>query len=115
MENCFITGSYAYGKPHADSDIDLVVFVDYDTKNILKRLALEDNGKLLLQTTEDPVRFGKLNLILIHNQDSFEIWKSGTEELTARSKWGTNPIDKETAKVYFNELREEAGIDDDYM
>ena len=62
----FITGSHIYGKPTSDSDIDLVIFVDQETKD--KLIELSNTGKM-------PCRFGKLNLIfaLFKNQDS--LWQ----------------------------------------
>ncbi len=64
----FITGSHAYGKPTSDSDIDLVIFVDQETKD--KLIELSDTGKM-------PCKFGKLNLIFATNEEEYGAWLLG--------------------------------------
>jgi len=64
----FITGSHIYGKPTSDSDIDLVIFVNQETKD--KLIELSDTGKM-------PCRFGKLNLIFATNEEEYGAWLLG--------------------------------------
>lgn len=59
----FLTGSYAYGTPHKDSDVDLVVAVDNQTYLKLWELS-ENSGKLV---------FGNLNLVAFNIDDPKEI------------------------------------------
>ena len=64
--NAFITGSYAYGVPNKNSDIDLVVCLGAGTVD----------GETLWDHSEshNSCRFGKLNLILLA-PDRFVEWK----------------------------------------
>lgn len=64
----FITGSQAYGTANGDSDIDLVCYVSEQTKHQLVALA----GGF-------PIRFGKLNLILVTNLGEVVAWKAARE------------------------------------
>lgn len=83
----FLTGSHAYGIPHADSDIDMVVWAE-DT--VLREL---------LVGAGFPVRFGKLNIILCDNEADWIIWKTGTEALKKIA-----PVDRDEAVAFFQSL-----------
>lgn len=78
----FITGSHAYGKPTSDSDIDLVIFVDQETKD--KLIELSDTGKM-------PCRFGKLNLIFTTNEEEYGAWLLG--KILCKKEFGLNKKD----------------------
>ena len=71
--NAFITGSYAYGVPHKDSDIDLVVCLDGIDEDTLWDHSESDKS----------CRFGKLNLILLA-PDRFAEWKRINDDLLSR-------------------------------
>lgn len=79
----FLTGSYAYGVPHKESDIDLAVLTDIETIR-------------LLWTKSDPLenscRFGQLNLVLFDMADEFARWKQVTDTLIA-----AKPVSRPTA------------------
>lgn len=84
----FITGSHAYGSPRDDSDIDLVVWAVGDT-----RATLEAGGY--------PIRFGKLNLILISDDDQWDIWRLGTQALVKLHKSRKSAVSREEAVAFF--------------
>jgi len=92
----FITGSRIYGHPTKDSDIDLVIYTDQETKELL--IALSDTGK-------QPCKFGKLNLILTTDKDEYNSW------LVAKfSCMVLSPITKERAVEIHNIAREILGV-----
>jgi predicted nucleotidyltransferase len=109
----FVTGSYAYGQPRADSDIDLVIFVDKGNDLSL----LERHGDSPSDTDEPglredyiaaggtPVRFGKLNIIVCDCEAYFEVWRRGTEELKLRA-----PVSRDDAIEHMRQLRKAAGF-----
>jgi Nucleotidyltransferase domain len=122
----FITGSHAYGIPHKDSDVDLVVFVTTEHLRKLQKAAeLTASATRLLQqlvaagqpiedTPEnhgyDPddatcLYFGRLNLICCTEEMQYEAWRRGTRELKAKA-----PVPREFACAYFDKLRKEMGI-----
>jgi len=84
----FITGSHAYGSPTENSDIDLVVWAVGET-----RAKLEVGGY--------PIRFGRLNLILISDIDQWDIWKIGTEALVKLSKSRKSAVSRDEAVAFF--------------
>lgn len=74
MANAFLTGSRVYGKPRKNSDIDLVVQCDDQTKDVLFNLS-EKAGCV----------FGKLNLILV-DAEQYGCWLKGTEKCIATGR-----------------------------
>ena len=100
----FVTGSQVYGKPTADSDVDLVVRVTQQDLDLLRKFA---SANLLLDDSyygrPDSVslRFGKLNLICAITNEALETWKLGTETLKAKK-----PVDRSFAVELFRTLRE---------
>jgi hypothetical protein len=84
----FITGSRAYGTPTAISDIDLVVFLDKEEKELLEALCFSGTKA---------VRFGKLNLIIVTNKGQYWAWRKMTEEMAEEAAMGF-PVGKEEAK-----------------
>lgn len=88
----FLTGSHAYGKPHENSDIDIVVWVE----NTKLRGLLEENGY--------PIRFGNLNLILVDSEDQWEAWQQGTKDLLIRAAFG-KPVTRDEAVEHLKSLR----------
>ncbi len=106
-QKSFITGSWAYGLPNADSDIDLVVLVT--EKELQQLLANQDGGKVAheedyISAGGTPMRFGKMNIIACTHSKQFEIWRRGTFLLKAQK-----PVNREFAIEFMRELREEAG------
>ena len=103
--NAFITGSRAYGKPTANSDVDLVIRVNTETAQELQRLSdnpFENQGGVVV------VRYGKLNLIVCETDEQYAVWRLGTSELTMRGEW----IPKEIAHEVFKTLREKVNVRD---
>lgn len=93
----FITGSRAYGRPTDGSDVDLVIRVTPATAELLRELA---GGK-------EPVRFGKLNLILCTTDEEFAVWRIGTTEMNQSPM---RPYTREAAKRVFDEYRLRLGL-----
>jgi predicted nucleotidyltransferase len=99
----FLTGSYAYGKPRVDSDIDLVVFIaDYTELQ-----ELEKQADAVMQIDNEyenadaiSLRFGKLNLIVTTDEADWEGWKKGTFDLKRRK-----PVTRKEAIKYMADMR----------
>jgi hypothetical protein len=92
-EICILTGSHAYGIPTESSDVDLVVLVDMSTKT--KLIELSETGK-------EPIRFGKLNLIVTTCPDRFLCWKDATNKLI---NLGVKLTKQQTIEVFDNEFK----------
>lgn len=103
----FITGSYAYGDPRPDSDIDLVALVSTGELFWLSKLADVADRATTHSASDEPqsasLRFGKLNLILTDSEALFGAWREGTEELKARK-----PVTRNEAIAVLRPLREKA-------
>lgn len=108
--SAFITGSYAYGEPRPDSDIDLVLFMDHNEAYELEKLSDKPDSK----AEEDVIdsyggmggkclRFGKLNLLIITNKKVYRMWRKGTEMLT-RKKGRTHPVTRGYAIKFLDKL-----------
>jgi predicted nucleotidyltransferase len=105
----FVTGSRAYGTPREDSDIDLVVMVSLRDMERLRdqhdeRPARDDDDEGEYPDVPDQaqLRFGRLNLLCVTQEDDYEAWRSGTEELIARS-----PVTRAEAVEVFDRKRAE--------
>lgn len=101
MHTCLLTGSHVYGSPRTNSDVDLVVLVDEETAKKLEDLS--DRGTY-------PVKFGNLNLILVTDERSFEVWKEGTEHLKHVAETTFITPTREQAVEYLNKLFESRGL-----
>lgn len=114
--NAFITGSHAYGKPNKESDIDLVIRADYDVKRLLTKAGgVTVPGKKDVRGNDYvTIRFGPLNIVVCETDNSYAIWKIGTEALRERKEETGKSITKEEALKQFNELRELTSTQDDY-
>jgi hypothetical protein len=122
------TGSQVYGNPGPKSDIDIVVLVTEDELAIIARVADSDSRNLSKWTelegadyfiTQSSVvaergkmspltaslRFGKLNLLCVTNEEAFQVWEEGTAELSERA-----PVTRETAVATFQRLQKAAGL-----
>jgi len=80
----FLTGSHVYGTPNEESDVDLVICTDADTMRKLEKLADSDTA---VSGDNDhasaSVRFGKLNLTIVTNEDEWQAWRLATLALEA--------------------------------
>lgn len=92
----FLTGSRVYGNPNDDSDIDLVIRVDRETKE--KLIELAGGGSV--------VRFGKLNLLICATDQEYWAWQDGTEELVERLNEKLERTEREEAITVFKGYRE---------
>lgn len=106
--NALITGSYAYGMPTSESDVDLVIRVDFETKELLERLS----GANTIDHTS--IRFGKLNVIACTSDEEFAAWKFGTEAVKKIRYYTGKPVSKFDAKKALDQFRELLGIEDAY-
>jgi len=84
--NSFITGSHAYGIPAEDSDVDLVVLLSPEDKQLLRDV----NG-------DGPVRFGNLNLILCDRQDQFDCWVKSKADCVLAAAVAGEPLSRSEA------------------
>ena len=96
----FITGSRAYGTPHEDSDLDLVVFTD--TQTILKMLEFIGDEHQLNYQTPNSTQFtvGGLNFIMTNDYAIYRAWLDGTKVLKTKA-----PVSRETAIKYLSKKR----------
>jgi len=89
----FITGSHAYGKPNEQSDIDLVLYLDPGTTELLIQMS---------DTKSIPVRYGNLNLILCRTDEEYTSWEITTSNLVQLSRKENRPIGHDEAKQAFD-------------
>lgn len=102
----FLTGSRVYGLSRRNSDIDLVILCDEATKGRLLSWSEDAETDLGKRT----IRFGKLNIIACVDEREYAIWKVGTEACRAEKE----PVSRENAKAFFDSLRSQVGIRDNY-
>ena len=110
----FVTGSYSYGTPGPDSDIDLVVFVTERDLNRLKNAVINKGpGADWKEAAADPdyiaagvypLRFGPLNLLCVTDEKRYEIWRRGTRKLKTQA-----PVSRAFAVEFMKRLRQEEG------
>lgn len=111
QNNAVITGSYAYGAPGSDSDVDLVVKVsDADFERIFDSADMSacDVSKYGEHDSTAIFQIGSLNLIVVCDDDVFNVWRDGTEHLRAESEKRGAPITRAEAVAYFKEKRLES-------
>lgn len=94
----FITGSHAYGTPHEESDIDLVVLADGPTIEKLAEVLAFEMGSAV-DDVDASIKLGKLNLIVCSTEEQWQAWHTGTEQLKARA-----PVTRDEAKALFEQL-----------
>lgn len=99
----FVTGSHAYGTPHEESDIDLVVLVSEADLNRLMIVGTQDETvrEYRKKTWGTPLRFGGLNLLCCTTEAQYRTWRKGTAMLKQRK-----PVTREQAVTQFDLLRE---------
>lgn len=110
MSKAFLTGSHVYGRPHDESDIDLVVRMEKSEINrLLSLLPLHQVGNLEQSGSDNgipSIRVGNLNLIMCDSDAEYSIWKDGTEKLSShRLKCG--PVTRVHAVEYFDFIRDQ--------
>lgn len=67
----FVTGSHCYSLPREDSDVDLVVRIDWDEAKVL----LDGLGETIQHDSQhQPITVGKLNLILCYTDEAYCSW-----------------------------------------
>lgn len=96
----FVTGSHAYGAPHAESDVDLVVRATQATANkLLVSLFAADEGK---DYGEGSLCFraGSLNVIVCLTDERFASWLEGTKALMSLGR----PVSRDEAVDHFKGL-----------
>ncbi len=107
MLNAFITGSYAYGVPKENSDIDLVIRID---RPELQKLAVFSEGGELNEYDgvgrSVSLRFGKLNIIACTSDLQYRTWLQGTQQLINEEGFAT----RDYAVEVFKALRKAAGV-----
>lgn len=74
----FLTGSRVYGRPRADSDIDLVLRVTPEAGQEFR--ALGEPLSRYPAITSESVRFGNLNLILCYTDEAFASWMKAKDQ-----------------------------------
>lgn len=87
----FLTGSYAYGIPRPDSDIDIVVLEGESARETLDEASdgFEGNYKLTFENGK------KVNLLMM-NRVKYDIWKKVTVALRA-----FRPVSRDLAVACF--------------
>lgn len=116
----FITGSRAYGKPKRSSDVDLVVLVRRADLEVLRLLCDDDDASKKKDsdagpTAEGPVgsaslRFGRLNLICLTDPVAYEVWAEGTKKLLQDVEQTEQPVARDVAIAFFDQLRRHRGL-----
>lgn len=80
-----LTGSHAYGTPGPDSDVDLVVFANRETREkLFELLGPIDPTKREYPAGDLSLRCGRLNLIVVGDAGHHKEWERGTAQLVAR-------------------------------
>lgn len=107
MTPSMFTGSYVYGKPNNDSDVDIVLLVNAGQLKTLRRLA--DKSLMPANNTESDgtgeisaasLRFGRINLIAVTDPVMFAVWEKGTNQLAKK-----RPVTRRDAISHFRALR----------
>ncbi len=98
-----VSGSYKYGRPTIDSDIDLIILCSPEDRELLRVLFSDENEMKFA------LRFGKLNLICCESEAQFEAWVAGTERLVKEK-----PVTRERAIEVLSEEREKREFKQDY-
>lgn len=91
-------GSRIYGAPRPDSDVDLVILVSPEEAAILGANADVPNQPRP-GCGSFPVRYGRLNLIVCTDLDTYGRWHIGRDALRRMG-----PVDREQARAMFERL-----------
>jgi predicted nucleotidyltransferase len=108
----FVTGSWAYGEPRPDSDIDVVVLcTDQELTQLVHRypglqtLGSSDNSAVDEDREAYSLRVHDVNLLATNSPKVYECWLDGTRALTLAS-----PVTREGAVAVFKALRTARGL-----
>lgn len=112
----FVTGSYAYGIPHLDSDLDLVILVSEEDLDLLvdcvetqpvcwrnEERHFEIPPTAANEFDSVSVRYGMLNLVATSNAAVYKAWRDGTAYLKTQ-----RPVSRDEACEYLRKLRDKA-------
>ena len=104
--NAFLTGSHAYGRPTADSDIDIVMRVDEGLFDCLHEIlcTFPDGESQYDCGTSCQIRFGKVDLICCFEDETFAKWLLGTRKLQKRRGQLRRAITRDEAVQVFKDL-----------
>ncbi len=104
----FLTGSQVYGTPTEMSDIDLVVLLSDEDRELLADLITEDEKKRRFNKIDGyygvdslNLKFGRLNLIVAKDEKEWQAWRAGTTTLLSQA-----PVTRDKAVETFKGLRE---------
>ena len=101
QRKAFVTGSQAYGRPRPDSDIDIVLWVEPETRKKLFALSEQQRKEGKIPAAGNSCYLTNVNLVLIDSPDQFDMWEQTTKELVARAEVRGCPVLKEEAKQAF--------------
>ena len=95
----FLTGSHAYGTPHDDSDVDLVVLVTEEDFEKIRNLAEgpKEMDDQYVKNGSCSLRFGNLNLLCFFSRERYKKWKETTKDLMKRA-----PVTRRFACDFFS-------------
>lgn len=94
----FVTGSYAYGVPNADSDIDLVVLMTGQEVGKLVRASGQQAANQYDSDIDYSLRFNKLNVIQLDCPIKYKGWYAANQYLVSLKHSGAKLITREFAK-----------------
>ena len=103
-EPSFLTGSFAYGTPRYNSDIDLVIWISEADLKWLK----QEGGQWKTMRHTTSFKLGRLNLLCITDFDTWQKWREGTDRLIKQ-----RPVTKAQAIAVFAQLFGETLNDED--
>jgi hypothetical protein len=94
--DAFLTGSRIYGTPTSESDLDLVIFLSKSEAYFIMNHADKDDKSRPIYDDDNifVCRYGKLNLIMLTDEDDYNAWKCGTKECLS-----TKPVTRDFAKA----------------
>ena len=97
--SALLGGSRAYGKPRADSDIDLLIRI---SKADFSQMCLGLNAdEWWCDIESGSVKHGKINLICCFTDSQYHIWRKGIQNLKLRAP----NVTREEAIKEFKSLR----------
>ena len=113
----FLTGSQVYGILHKNSDVDLVVFMDpVEAQDLLQAMGAWSEAREGYRGTEVlQFKAGKLNVLIVQDEEALEAWRLGTEQLVdealaLRALKVESGVTRERAVEVFKERRADAKI-----
>lgn len=105
----FLTGSRAYGSPEANSDVDVVMLVDFE---LLRELRKATESNIICADGFPQLRFGRLNIIAVTCETEFAAWKVGTQACKVEKHLSETPVCRNDAKVIIDRVRKILRLDD---